>query len=263
MSVKNQLSALIFDVDGTLADTESVHLQAFNQAFAQAGIDWHWSEENYLKLLAVSGGKERIMQHWREVDEKFILNEDAIKFIDYIHALKTKAYEDLMQSGVLPLRSGILRIIREAQAKNWVLAIATTTTPANIDVLLRPHLGANWKQVFRFIGDAETAPFKKPNPQVYLQVLNAIALEPTQCLAFEDSYNGLTAALSAGIPTLITPTAFTAGQDFSGAVEVVSGLGDFGQVLPQRIRPESSDTIDVVDLPVLQFWHRRYIDQLF
>ncbi len=263
MPIKNQLSALIFDVDGTLADTESVHLQAFNHAFAQAGIDWHWDEENYLKLLAVSGGKERIMHYWREVDKDFVMNEDKIKFINRIHALKTKAYEDLVQSGALPLRSGILRIIREAQAHNLALAIATTTTPANIDVLLRPHLGANWKQVFRFIGDAETAPFKKPNPQVYLQVLDVLALEPTQCLAFEDSYNGLTAALSAGIPTLITPTVFTAGQDFSGAVEVVSSLGDFGQALPQRIRPESHDTIDVVDLPVLQFWHQRYINQFF
>jgi beta-phosphoglucomutase-like phosphatase (HAD superfamily) len=214
-------------------------------------------------LLAVSGGKERIMHYWREVDENFVVNNDKMQLIHHIHSLKTKAYENLVQSGALPLRSGILRIIREAQANRLALAIATTTTPANIDVLLRPHLGADWKKLFCFVGDAETAPFKKPNPQVYLQTLDALGLEPTQCLAFEDSYNGLTAALSAGIPTLITPTAFTAEQDFSGAVEVVSHLGEFGQALPERIRRESRDAIDVIDLPVLQFWHKRHIVNFF
>jgi beta-phosphoglucomutase-like phosphatase (HAD superfamily) len=142
------LNALIFDVDGTLADTEGVHRDAFNAAFREAGFDWHWSEAMYASLLEVSGGKERIRHYWQLVDPAGAAAPGAGAAIDDLHALKTRHYDRLAGEGQLALRPGILRLIREAQAARLPLAIATTTTPANIDALLRTPLGSGWRDMF-------------------------------------------------------------------------------------------------------------------
>lgn len=220
------LKALIFDVDGTLADTESAHMAAFNQAFAELGLDWVWTDDMYLELLHVSGGKERILHYWQQRDPA-ILQADAPALqaqINRLHALKTVAYEQAVNSGAVRLRPGVLNLIDEARQAGLQLAIATTTSPANIAALLRHAMGADWRLNFSAIGDAGTAPIKKPHPQVYLQVLDALKLPAAQCLALEDSSNGLQAAMAAGIATIITPNPFTAHHDFTGALRVVPDL---------------------------------------
>ena len=214
--------ALIFDVDGTLADTEAAHREAFNEAFVEEGVGWHWSEALYTRLLGVSGGHERLAAYWREVED----GPPPPSTLRRVHAAKTRRYTSKVGLGQVPLRPGVLRLLREAGAAGVLLAIATTTTPANIDALLRAPLGPDWRATFAAVADGATAPLKKPHPQVYLQVLEALGLPAAVCLAFEDSGNGLRAARAAGLPTLVTPTAFTASDDFAGALGVWPDLGD-------------------------------------
>lgn len=248
------LRALIFDVDGTLADTESAHRLAFNEAFAAAGLGWHWDEDLYARLLEVSGGKERILHYWRSVDPAAAAAADAAAgaAVARVHAIKTQIYETKVKGGQLALRPGVLRLMREALARNLKLAIATTTTPANIDALLREPLGPDWRRYFAAVGDAATAPRKKPDPQVYAQVLAALELPADDCLAFEDSENGLRAATAAGLRTVITPTAYTAGQSFAGCLLMLPHLGDPEVPLSQGI---SGMDRRWVDLAALRNWH--------
>ncbi len=220
------LQALIFDVDGTLADTESAHRAAFNQAFAEAGLGWQWDTALYTRLLEVSGGKERITHYWRQVrgDVRAIDGGALADTVQRIHDLKTAAYERQVHDGALRLRPGVLALIESAHAAGLRLAIATTTSPANIAALLRRAIGPDWADTFEVIEDASTAPHKKPHPQVYRQTLARLRLPAAACLAFEDSANGLAAAVGAGLPTIVTPNAFTAHHDFSGALRVLPDL---------------------------------------
>lgn len=220
------IKALIFDVDGTLADTETVHLEAFNHAFRQEGLDWHWDLPLYTRLLEISGGKERIAHYWRSVEpERTELAAGALDAtIARLHEIKTAYYENAVNQGAVTLRPGVLALMNEARSQGLQLAIATTTSPVNIAALLRSAIGADWRSHFLAIGDASNAPVKKPHPQVYLKVLADMNLPAAQCVAFEDSANGLKAATAAGLATVVTPNGFTAHHDFSGALRVVPDL---------------------------------------
>ena len=220
------LQALIFDVDGTLADTESTHRAAFNHAFAQEGLDWVWDEALYTELLEISGGKERIAAYWRRT-RGGIVGIDAHALQDTIarlHELKTAAYEGMVNDGEVGLRPGVLSLIESAHAQGLGLAIATTTSPVNIGALLRKAIGPQWRALFGVVEDASTAPIKKPHPQVYQQTLKRMGMEAARCIAMEDSGNGLKSALAAGLPTLITPNRFTQHHDFAGAMRVLPDL---------------------------------------
>lgn len=232
------LQALIFDVDGTLADTESAHRAAFNHAFAELGLGWQWDDALYTELLNISGGKERILHYWKlaHPDIKALNGQAVQDTIERIHELKTAAYERAVNDGAVSLRPGVLKLMDEAMSQGLQLAIATTTSPVNIAALLRSAVGSDWRLNFSAIGDASTAPIKKPDPQVYLQMLAALQLEAAQCLAFEDSSNGLRSATAAGLATLITPTRYTARHDFSAAMRVLPDLSE-------------------VDLAQLRRWH--------
>lgn len=229
------LHALIFDVDGTLADTEQVHLMAFNRAFQEEGLGWQWDEPLYTELLGISGGKERMLHYWKMVNPgvKDIGGQGVQDTIERLHQLKTATYEAAVNDGAVELRPGVLRLMNEASRAGMRLAIATTTSPVNIAALLRRAIGADWRTHFVAIGDGSTAPIKKPHPQVYLQMLDAMELPASACLAFEDSANGLQAATAAGLSTVVTPTAFTRHHDFSNALRLVP---DLGQVSVAQLR---------------------------
>ena len=222
------LQALIFDVDGTLADTESVHLEAFNHAFRQEGLNWVWDVPLYTRLLEISGGKERMAHYWRSVEpERTELAAGALDAtINRLHEIKTAYYEAAVNNDAVQLRPGVLALMDEARRQGLQLAIATTTSPVNIAALLRSAIGPDWRSHFLAIGDASNAPIKKPHPQVYLKVLADMGLQAAQCVAFEDSANGLKAATAAGLDTVITPNSFTAHHDFTGALRVVPDLSE-------------------------------------
>lgn len=220
------LRALIFDVDGTLADTEEAHRQAFNHAFAQEGLGWHWDVPLYTRLLAISGGRERMAHYWREV-HPHVKDIDGLALghrLDRLHELKTAAYEQAVRDGLVSMRPGVLPMFEAAAQAGLRLAIATTTSPVNIAALLRSALGLDWARHFQVVEDASTAPRKKPHPQVYAQTLARLGLPAGEALAFEDSANGLAAARAAALPVVITPNGFTAHHDFTGALQVLPSL---------------------------------------
>ncbi|QTD95274.1 HAD family hydrolase [Burkholderia anthina] len=248
------MRALVFDVDGTMADTEAVHREAFNAAFAEAGLDWHWDEALYARLLKVAGGKERIRHYWRCVEPEEAAGGKSRDVVDAIHAIKTRRYTERVRGGGVPLRPGIRRLIDEGHAAGMPLAIATTTTPANIDALLSGPLGAGWRERFAAVCDASTVLVKKPAPDVYIAVLRQLGLPAADCLALEDSEIGLRAARTAGIPVVVTPTAYTAAQNFDEALVVLPHLGDPG--VPVR-RTGAEPEHDCVDLESLRRIHLR------
>jgi HAD superfamily hydrolase (TIGR01509 family) len=216
------LEALIFDVDGTLAETEEIHRETFNQTFTSMGFEWNWSQSLYRELLRVTGGKERIRHYlaqWHPQDLSSFASA-----IPEIHARKTARYTALVQEGAVVLRPGVARLIREATAAGVKLAIATTTSPSNVTTLLRhvePPLG---ESIFSVMVAGDDVVAKKPAPDVFQAALTRLGVRPSACIALEDSANGVVSAQRAGVRVVVTPSIYTSDDDFAGASSVVSTL---------------------------------------
>jgi HAD superfamily hydrolase (TIGR01509 family) len=218
--------ALIFDVDGTLAETEELHRQAFNHAFARRGLDWHWDRAVYKELLRVTGGKERIRAcHARQRIASPLPDGEIAE----LHRIKTARYAELVAAGNCPLRPGVADLLAAARSRGQLLAIATTTSRDNIDALLSQALGRRWAAEFEAIVAGEDVVRKKPAADVYLEVLARLGLAASGCVAIEDSANGLIAATAAGIAVVITRSRFFRDDDFSGALCVVDDLPELGR----------------------------------
>lgn len=220
------IKAIIFDVDGTLADTEDGHRKSFNKAFAENGLDWNWDVTLYDKLLKVTGGKERIKYYVESWLPGFKKPADYEGFVKNLHAVKTGHYTAMLREGAIPLRPGIKQLIQDASKAGIALAISTTTSPENVSALLEVGLGKDWATNFAANGCGDIVPLKKPAPDIYNWVLNELKLAPQDCIALEDSNNGLRSALAAGIKTYITTNPYTCKQDFSGAAGVFDDLSD-------------------------------------
>jgi HAD superfamily hydrolase (TIGR01509 family) len=249
------LEALLFDVDGTLADTErDGHRVAFNAAFREAGLDWEWDPVLYGRLLSVTGGKERIRFYLERFRADFSPPGDLDGLIAGLHQAKTRHYMALLREGGIPLRPGIKRLLEEAAVSGVRLAVATTTTPENVSTLLEATLGSKADGVFEVIAAGDIVPSKKPAPDIYVWAMEQMELGPAQCLALEDSQNGVRAVLDAGIRSLvITVNDYTRHQDFTGAGLVVDSLGEPG-CAPQ-VLAGTMQSIPMVDLSVLRQIH--------
>lgn len=245
----SELQALIFDVDGTLADTErDGHRVAFNRAFADAGLNWDWDVDLYGKLLAVTGGKERIKYYLAEFrGEPGALDDQTVA---KLHAAKTEHFTRMLAGGDLPPRPGVMRLLDEARAAGIRLAIATTTTPANVEALLAHSFAADAASWFEVIAAGDVVPAKKPAPDIYLLALRDLGLAPEACIALEDSDNGLKASLGAGLSTVISVNAYTREQNFDGAELVVDQLGEPER--PSRVLSGGKLENGLVDLQTLR-----------
>lgn len=228
------LEALVFDIDGTLADTEEGHRCAFNLAFERFGLGWHWERGEYVGLLRITGGKERLAYYIENSDLSESEKRRVAARIPDIHLEKTKFYSSMAGDGGIPLRPGIARLISEAREAGVRLAIASTTTRANIDALLRATLGPPSVGWFAAIACGDEVAHKKPAPDIYQLALRRLERDGAQCVAFEDSANGLRAAVAAGLPTVVTPTLWTEGSDFVSAGLLLPHLGDPGDPLPDE-----------------------------
>jgi HAD superfamily hydrolase (TIGR01509 family) len=241
------LKALLFDVDGTLAETEELHRICFNEAFANASHDWDWPQDLYRDLLKVTGGKERICHYLDRMG--LDVGADAAARVAALHAEKNRLYALKTNSGVA-LRPGIRRLITEARQRGLAVTIATTTSRSNLDALLAAAFGQAGAAWFSAIVTGENVSRKKPDPSVYLQVLGLLGLAPSACVAFEDSLNGLLAAKAAGLPVVLTPSIYTEHEDHTGADCVVSDLGEPGR--PLRHIAGWMPKAGVIDVHVLQ-----------
>ncbi|MGB5642066.1 MAG: HAD family hydrolase [Gammaproteobacteria bacterium] len=252
--MNNGLKALLFDVDGTLADTErDGHRVAFNAAFDEYGTGWHWDVDLYGTLLAVTGGKERI----RFYASAFLNNENLPanfeQLVPELHAAKTRHYTQLLSTGAIPLRPGIERLLKEARKANLRLAIATTTTPDNVTALLKHTLGSASLGWFDVIAAGDIVPAKKPASDIYDYALSEMKLAPYECLAFEDSHNGILSSMGAGIPTIITVNDYTREHDFSQALLVLDTLGEPDQ--PFTAMQGKAHNHTYVDCALLKMLH--------
>jgi len=223
-----KLKALIFDVDGTLADTEEAHRCAFNEAFRRHGVDWNWSKSQYALLLTITGGKERLAAYINSLAISLSEHCALTDRIAAIHKTKTDVYASMVVAGQVSLRDGVERLIDEAALANVQLAIASTTTLANIETLLRTTLGPYSLQRFAVVGAGDQVRRKKPAPEIYRFVLRELNRAAGECVAIEDSRNGLRAAKSAGLYTVVTPSYWTRAEDFSAADMVLPSLGSLG-----------------------------------
>jgi HAD superfamily hydrolase (TIGR01509 family) len=208
--------ALVFDVDGTLAETEEIHRAAFNAAFAEAGLGWSWDRGLYGDLLRTTGGRERILAYARRVGA----DVDA----GALHARKTAIYTARVRGGTVALRPGVAALVDHARRTGLALAIATTTSRPNVAALLEATLGRGSTLWFASVRTGEDVRAKKPDPEVYRLVLSDLGLPAADCLAFEDSRNGLLAARVAGLRTVVAPSIYSADEDFTGADVVVDTL---------------------------------------
>lgn len=227
-----RLKALIFDVDGTLAETEEAHRRAFNQTFAEAGHAWHWTQDDYRALLTTTGGRERIARYRAEI----ALPPDPAA-VAALHARKNDIYANLVATGAVAPRPGVLRLIHECREWGIALAVATTTSRANLAALLHHAFAPDAQSWFSVIVAGEDVTAKKPHPEVYQQTLAQLALEPADCIAIEDSEPGLTAARACGIATVVTPSVYTAGQDFAGAALVCDTLDGVDVAMLESLTP--------------------------
>jgi len=219
-----ELRAIIFDMDGTLADTErDGHRVAFNRSFAEAGLDWHWSAGFYGELLAIAGGKERIGYYIDRYHPDFVSSEDRDRVIAQLHQAKTQYYLELLQTGAIPLRPGVKRLITEARTGGIRLAIATTSALQGAIALLQQTLDPAW---FEVIAAGDIVPAKKPAPDIYHYVLKQMQLSPADCIVLEDSPQGLAAATQAHLKTLVTVNDYTRTEEFKTACLVVDCLGE-------------------------------------
>jgi len=223
-------STLIFDCDGVLADTERFgHLPAFNETFAEVGLPVRWSEEDYAELVKIGGGKERMASM---LTPGFVASaglpadaaEQKAMLADW-HKRKTARYTARVALGEMPPRPGIARVVEEAAAAGWQLAVASTSAEASVRAVLEHAVGPDRAADFAvFAGDVVEK--KKPAPDIYLLALRGLGVDAADAVVIEDSANGLRAALAAGRTTVVTVSSYTAEEDFTGAALVVTSLGD-------------------------------------
>lgn len=222
-----RLKALLWDVDGTLAETErDGHRIAFNAAFAACGIDWRWDETHYGRLLHVTGGRERLLHDMTGRHDAPALADERDALARKLHAQKNRLYAEQLAAHAIPLRDGVEPLLREALAAGLRLGIATTTSRSNVDALLRGHLGPRWATHFAAIVCGEDVAHKKPDPEVYRKALEALRIGPLDAVAIEDSPGGAAAARAADVPVIVTRSAYFQASTFEGAIAIGPHFGD-------------------------------------
>ena len=246
-----KLAGLIFDMDGTIADTEELHRCAFNAAFAESDLKWQWGREEYSSLLQISGGLERILYYLKkDADTSRLSSQEQCAFAQRVHRLKSEQYRCLLGKSGLALRPGVEYLIRQAMENNIRLGIATSSSLKNVHSLFEQTLGLEMLQEFCVIETGDSVPQKKPSPAVYLQVSKKMQLPAGTLFAIEDTENGNRSALAAGIRTIITTHSLSMNGNYAGASLVLDTLGTADT--PFTILAGDAQNRHFVDLELLE-----------
>jgi HAD superfamily hydrolase (TIGR01509 family) len=249
------LKALLWDVDGTLAETErDGHRVAFNQVFEACGVPWRWSIERYGELLNVTGGRERLLHDMSTRTDAPTTSAERDDLARRIHQAKNQRYAAIVAAGGIPLRPGVREVLDECRRRDVRMAIATTTSRSNVEALLRAQLGASWADRFEFAVCGEDVATKKPHPEVYLQALHHLGLDPLETLAIEDSPGGVAAARAADVPVIVTRSVYFATATIDAVVAVGPGFDQrkgWHPALVSRTPDQRVTLDDLID------WHQR------
>jgi HAD superfamily hydrolase (TIGR01509 family) len=249
------LKALLWDVDGTLAETErDGHRVAFNLAFEACALPWRWSVERYGELLAVTGGRERLMHDMTTRPDAPPLADERDALARRVHQRKNALYVEYVASHGIPLRPGVRELLEQCRSRGVRMAITTTTSKGNVDALLRAHLGSGWAAWFDALVCGEDVARKKPDPEVYTLALKRLGLGPLEAVALEDSPGGVAAACAADVPVVVTRSVYFARASFEGAIAIGPGLDQRAGWRPELPGTGSSTR---VGLEELNAWHQR------
>ncbi len=213
-------SALFFGGIGTILETSELQRKAFNAAFAEAGLDWHWDTEDYAAMLAKPGGTGRVADYARLAGAPGI---DAVA----LHARKTALFHGALREGKLSARPGVTRLVAECADQNVLLGFVSTTDRDTLAAILEAAgIDAAAFNLITHRGDVDSS---KPSGEVYRYALDKLQVAAERAVAIEDSQSGLQAALEAGLRCIVTPGEKTRNQDYSGAEAVLASLGDAGR----------------------------------
>jgi HAD superfamily hydrolase (TIGR01509 family) len=247
------LKAILWDVDGTLAETErDGHLKAFNQAFEILELPWRWSDDCYAELLAVAGGRERLLHDMTAHGRGPRNPKEREALAEGVHQLKNQLYSNIAAGGALPLRDGVRALLEDCRKAAVTMGIVTTTSRPNVEALLGAHLGPDWESRFAVVICAREAPNKKPHPQGYLSALETLDLLPHEAVAIEDAPAGVAAAQAAGVPVMIARSHYFASADSPSALAAGPSLGRIS-----GWRPAPQTRTARIDLEQINRWYAR------
>jgi HAD superfamily hydrolase (TIGR01509 family) len=204
-----RLSLLLWDIDGTVAETEhDGHRVAFNRAFGDAGLGWVWDEARYAQLLHVTGGRERLLADMATRPDALPDADVRERLARHLHAAKNRWYAQLVEDDQVQARPGVLALMHDAAANGVRQGIATTTSRANVEALMARLLGPTWAQSFSVVLCGEDTRRKKPDPEVYQLALARLGVPVDEALAIEDSTPGVRAARGAGLAVVLRPSRY-------------------------------------------------------
>lgn len=248
--------ALLWDVDGTIAETErDGHRAAFNLAFQACDLPWRWDEAHYGRLLRITGGRERLLHDMRDRTDAPALAYDRDRLAATLHAKKNAYYAQLVGTGAIALRPGVANVMNECLQRGVRLGIVTTTSRTNVDALMRVHLGADWRKRFATVVCGEDVARKKPDPEAYRRALDELDLGPLEAVAFEDSPGGVAAARAADVPVAVTRSAYFPNDTVEGAIAIGPGLQTRRGWQPPLPRADRQDgPIELIDIT---YWLER------
>ena len=247
------IRSILWDLDGTLAETErDGHLAAFNQAFETSGLPWRWSDARYAELLAVAGGRERLLHDMQSQGLAPADPKERQALAERVHCLKNRLYSSIAASGALPLRDGVRELLEDCLRAHVRLGVVTTTSRSNVEALLAAHLGKDWETLFDTVVSAREAPKKKPEPQAYLLALENLRLHPNEAVAMEDAPAGVAAAQAAGVPVIVARSHYFAAIEPRGVLAAGPSLGCAAGWDPA---PQARATR--IGLEQIMRWHRQ------
>ncbi len=224
-----QLSAVLFDVDGTIAETEDLHRRSFNESFKEFNLDWFWDEAIYKELINIGDGKERIEYYIRRAWPEMLEYKNLNKYISSIHKVKNEIFKDLIVECEVKPRPGFIRLIDDLKKNKVKIAIVSSTTQEDLMTLFSNGLDIDPNSMFDLVAHGDCTKKKRPSPEIYEWILEKLRLPPQSCIAIEDSLRGTKSAIDADINVLVTPSFYTKDENFNDAKVVVSSLGELHQ----------------------------------